>query len=147
MHERVKKMSEKHGSIASCIPAMYALTSCDTVPKMFGIRKVSALNVLRRNSLNHLGNLDALPEVIPEEENTFVGWYHGAKNSVDVAEIRLVCPTKFILRPLYKKQAKKGKLINFGGNIQPRHCVLGSQLFIYLWQVLIHLFHSAHDPL
>ena len=60
-------------SIASVLPAMHALTGCNTVPKMFGIGKVSALNVLRKNPLNRLGNLDALPEVIVEEGNTFVG--------------------------------------------------------------------------
>ena len=37
---------------------------------MFGIGKVSALNVLQKNPLNHLRNLDELPEVIAEEANT-----------------------------------------------------------------------------
>ena len=41
----IKKTTENHGSTASCLPAMHALTGCDTVPKMFGIGKVSALNV------------------------------------------------------------------------------------------------------
>ena len=68
----IKKTAEKHGSIASWLPAIYTLTGCDTVPKMFGIGKVSALNVLRKNPLNRLGNLDALPEAIAEEANTFV---------------------------------------------------------------------------
>ena len=57
-----------------------------------------------------------------------------------------------------KKQAKKGDNY-FKGKIQPGHCFFpspffnfwpvffGSQLFIYLWQVLIHLFHWAHDHL
>ena len=76
---------------------MHALTGCNTVPKMFGIEKVSALNVLRKNPLNRLGNLDALPEVIVEEGNTFVGRCFGANNSVDMTEIRFMCSTKFIL--------------------------------------------------
>ena len=42
----ITKAAEEHGSIASCLPAMHALTGCDTVPKMFGIGKVSALNAL-----------------------------------------------------------------------------------------------------
>ena len=96
----IKKMAQKHGSIASCLPAMHALTGCGTVPKMFGIGKVSALNVVRNNPLNHLGNLDTLPEVIAEEAEIFVARCYGAKTSVDMAEIRFVCSTKFILRPL-----------------------------------------------
>ena len=75
---------------------MHALTGCDTVPKMFGTGKVSALNVLRKNPLNHLGNLDALPEVIAEEANMFVARCYGAKNSVDMVEIKFVCSTNFI---------------------------------------------------
>ena len=68
----IKKTPEKYGFIASCLPALPALTGCDTVPKTFGIGKVSALNVLRKNPLNHLGNLDTLPEVIAEEVDSFV---------------------------------------------------------------------------
>ena len=72
----IKKTPEKHGSTASCLPAMHASTDCDTVPNIFGIGKVSASNVVRKNPLNHPGNLDALPDVIPdviaEEGNIFV---------------------------------------------------------------------------
>ena len=93
----IKKTAEKHGSVASSLPEMYALTGCDTVPKMFDIGKVSALNVLQKNPLNDLGNLDALPAVTAEETNTFVARCYGAKNSVDMAEILFVCSTKFIL--------------------------------------------------
>ena len=93
----IKKTAEKHGPITSCLPAMHALTSCDNVPRIFGIGKVSPLNILRKNPLNHLGNLDALPEVMTEEANTFVPRCYGAKNSVEMAELRFVCSTKFIL--------------------------------------------------
>ena len=68
----IKKTAEKYGFIASCLPVLHALAGCDTVPKIFGIGKVSTLNVLRKNPLNHLGNLDTLPEVIAEEVDTFV---------------------------------------------------------------------------
>ena len=44
-----------------------------------------------------MGNLDALPEVIAEEAKTFVARCYGAKNSVDMAELRFVCSVKFIL--------------------------------------------------
>ena len=78
---------------------MHALTGCDTVPKMFGIEKVPGLNVLRKNPLNHLGDLDALSEVIAEQENTVFARCYGAKNSVGMAKIRFVCSTEFILWP------------------------------------------------
>ena len=68
----IKKTAEKHGSIAFCLPVLHDLTGCDTVPKIFGIGKVSVLNVLQKNPLNHLRNFDALPEVITEKANTFV---------------------------------------------------------------------------
>ena len=93
----IKITAEKHGFIASCLPKMYALTGYNTVPKMFVIGKESTLNFLRKDPLNYLGILDALPEVIAEEANTFVARCYGAKNSVDMTEIRFVYSTKFIL--------------------------------------------------
>ena len=93
----IKKTAEKHGSIASCLPAIHALTGCDTVPKMFAIGKVSALNALQKNPLNHLRILHALPEVIADKANRFAARCYAAKNSVDMAEIKFVCSAKFIL--------------------------------------------------
>ena len=93
----IKKTAEKHGSIASCLPLIHALTGCDTVPKMFAIGKVSALNALQKNALNHLRILDALPEVITDEANRFVAHCYATKNSVDMAEIKFVFSAKFIL--------------------------------------------------
>ena len=85
---------------------MHAFTGCDIVPKMFGIGKVSAFDFLQKNPLNHLGNLDLPPEVIAEEASTFVAPCYVAKDSVDMAETRVVCSTKFI--HLSKKTGKKG---------------------------------------
>ena len=68
-----------------------------TVPKMFGIGKVSALNISWKNPLNHLGNVDALSKIIGEETNTFAARCYGVKNSVDMTEIRFMCSKKFIL--------------------------------------------------
>ena len=93
----IKKTAEKYGPIASCLLAMHALTGCDPVPKIFGIGKVSTLNVLQKNPLNLLGNLDAFLEVIAKEAKTFVAPCYGAKNSVNMAEVRFVCSTNFIL--------------------------------------------------
>ena len=67
----LKKTAEKHRSVASCLQAMYVLTGRRTVPMMFGIGKVSALNFPWKNPLNYLGNLDALPKVIAVETNAF----------------------------------------------------------------------------
>ena len=58
---------------------------------------MSTLNVLQKNPLNLLGNLDAFPEVIAKEAKTFVALCYGAKNSVNMAEVRFVCSTNFIL--------------------------------------------------
>ena len=85
---------------------------------MFGVGKVSAMNVLRKNPLNYLGKLDALPEVIAEEANTFVARCYGDKNSVDMAEIRFGPSTN--LPCLYSDLSKKTMqnrvtLIIFGG--------------------------------
>ena len=102
----IKKTAEKHGSIASCLPAIHALTGCDTVPKMFAIGKVSALNALQKNPLNHLRILHALPEVIADEANTFAARCYAAKSSVDMAEIKFVCSVKLILSPLLKNRQK-----------------------------------------
>ena len=55
------------------------------------------MNALRKNSLDHLGNLDVLRLVSAEEANTFVARCYGAKKSVVMAEIRFVYSTNFIL--------------------------------------------------
>ena len=72
---------------------------------MFGVGKVSAMNVLQKNPLNYLGKLDALPEVIAEEANTFVARCYRDKNSVDMAQIRFRCSTN--LACLYSDFSKK----------------------------------------
>ena len=63
---------------------------------MFAVGKVSALNALEKNPLNHLRILDALPEVIADEANRFVARCYAAKSSVDMAEIKFVCSVRFI---------------------------------------------------
>ena len=93
----IKNTAEKHGSIASCLPAMHALTGCDTVPKVFDIGKVCAMNALRKNPLDDLGNLDVLRLASAAEANTFVARCYGPKKSVVMAEIRYVYSTNFIL--------------------------------------------------
>ena len=89
-------MSEKHGPcILSTSSACFnRLRHC---PIIFSVKRVFVLNVLQKSPLNHLGNLDALPEVIAEETSTSVAQCYGAKNSVDMAEIKFVCLTKSLL--------------------------------------------------
>ena len=42
----IRKMVEEHKDLRSSLLAIHALTGCDAIPKMFGIGKGQALNVL-----------------------------------------------------------------------------------------------------
>ena len=61
---------------------MHTSTDRSTVPKMFGIGKVSTLNALWKKPMNRQ---NALPQVIVVEINTFAAWCYDTKNSVDMA--------------------------------------------------------------
>ena len=42
----IRKMVEEHKDLRSSLLAVHALTGCDAIPKMFGIGKGQALNVM-----------------------------------------------------------------------------------------------------
>ena len=42
----IRQTALKHNHITTYLPAVYALTGCDTVSYLFGIGKATALNVL-----------------------------------------------------------------------------------------------------
>ena len=140
----LKKTAEKHRSVASCLQAMYVLTGRRTVPMMFGIGKVSALNFPWKNPLNYLGNLGALPKVIAVETNTFAARVlrcqefcgHGWNKVFELNKV-------YTLISLNKQDIG----ISPHPSLLILTCVWGSQLFIYLWQVLILLFYWANDHL
>ena len=88
-------MSTNNASIASCLPGMHALTDC---PRDVWYWK--SVTECPAKEFAEAPGKHALHEVIAEEANKFAVRCYGATNSVDMAEIRFVCSTKFILRPL-----------------------------------------------
>ena len=76
--ESVKEHQEVMHSILAC----HALSGCDTVAKLSGIGKVTALNTLKKTNsrLFNIGDTAADFKDISEEATTFVSTFYGVKN-------------------------------------------------------------------
>ena len=63
----------KHSSLCSRLLAAHALTGCDTVSKMHGIGKLTALSTLDKGmQLNLLGSLDSSMDDIIKQSGSFI---------------------------------------------------------------------------
>ena len=63
----------KQSSLCSRLLAAHALTSCDTVSKMHGIGKLTALSTLDKGmQLNLLGSLDSSMDDIIKQSGSFI---------------------------------------------------------------------------
>ena len=58
---------------------LHAISGCDTVPMLFGIGKIKALNTLATNSLNLMGKRDAGINDVMLESKKFVAACYGEK--------------------------------------------------------------------
>ena len=84
----IKSTVEKHKSIVAFLPAMHALSGCDTVPMMCGIGKIGALTAINKNPLPFLGNLCAPTDEVIHEAKSFVASCYGVKDCIDMSKIR-----------------------------------------------------------
>ena len=86
----IKETIKKHSTYLSVpqLLSMHALSGCDTVPKMNGVGKITALNVLKKTSLDLLGEIDANIDDVVDEAKKFVAACYGVKDSTDMSEIR-----------------------------------------------------------
>ena len=73
----IRKMVEEHKDLRSSLLAVHALTGCDAIPKMFGIGKGQALNVMKKCTLQRLGGKDASYTNFMEESKKFVSHCYG----------------------------------------------------------------------
>ena len=75
---------------AACnLPAVHALTGCDTTSYFCGIGKSTALKFLKRGfSLHLLGVSDAAMDDVVNEANNFVVACYGSKNICSISEVR-----------------------------------------------------------
>ena len=70
----------KHKNIAKYLPAVHALTGCDTVSYLFGIGKTTALKALMGgHHLSLLGQLGADEASLISETTTFIAACYGSK--------------------------------------------------------------------
>ena len=53
----IKDTADKHRASISWLPAMHALSGCNTIPKICDIGKVTILKLITPNPLSFLGNL------------------------------------------------------------------------------------------
>lgn len=85
----IRQTALKHKSIAKYLPAVHALTGCDTVSYLFGIGKATALKVLMGG--HHptlLGQLEADEEKMISEATTFIAACYGSKVEGDMSTHR-----------------------------------------------------------
>ena len=80
---RQTALKQKH--IAKYLPAVHALTGCDTVSYLFGIGKATALKALMgRHHLNVLGQLGADEDNLISEATAFIAACYGSKVEGDM---------------------------------------------------------------
>ena len=76
----IKGTAEKHRASFFLLPAMRVLSGCDTVPKMCGIGKVTALKIITHNPLSFLSNLQSTTSDVIQKAKQFVARCYGVKN-------------------------------------------------------------------
>ena len=68
----IRKTVEKHKDLIPSLLAVHILIGCDTVPSMFGIGKGKALHVMKKCSLQCLGEKNSSYTDFMEESKKFV---------------------------------------------------------------------------
>ena len=67
---------------------MYALSGCDTVPKIGKVGTVTALKIIVQNPLSFSGNLESTTSDMIQEQKQFVAGRYGVKNCTKMSEIK-----------------------------------------------------------
>ena len=79
----------KHSSLCSRLLAAHALTGCDTVSKMHGIGKLTALSTLDKGmQLNLLGSLDSSMDDIIKQSGSFILSCYGRDPNTPMGQAR-----------------------------------------------------------
>ena len=78
----VKKMLKKQKDIIPSLGAVHSLFGCNTVQKMFGIRKGKAFSVVKRCPLNFLGRADSDVDDYIQEGKQFIAQCYGMKETI-----------------------------------------------------------------
>ena len=95
----IRLTAEKHKSLVSSLPAVHALSGCDTVPSMCGIGKTGAIKVVKENvHLLSLGNLTSPISEVVSEAKSFVSRCYGFKDCEDMSEMRFQILFHFFLK-------------------------------------------------
>ena len=119
---------------------------CDSVPKIYGIGKKTAIKVLQKNKikLKHIGNVDSSLDDVVEEATNFVGACYGVKGAVDMSEVRY---------KLWRKKTEGGKLTSAPNlpSIPPtkevfRENVLRAHYQAMLWNDALSMSPPPLDP-
>ena len=85
----IHQTSLKHKNIAKYLPAVHALTGCDTVSYLLGIGKITALKALMGgHHLSLLGHLGAAEASLISETTTFIAACYGSKVEGDMTTHR-----------------------------------------------------------
>ena len=65
--------SKEHADIASDLPALHAVTGCDTVAATYGIGKATAIKIAKKGfKLSSFGKLDAQIDIIENDALSFM---------------------------------------------------------------------------
>ena len=86
----IGQTAAKHSHLAASLPAIHALTGCDSTSRIHGIGKKTALNVGKKAHLPRMGIVDSSIDVITEEATRFIGSCYGIEAGSDMSSKRYI---------------------------------------------------------
>ena len=86
----------KHSHLAATLPALHALTGCDSTSKFHGIGKKTALNISKKAALISMGLINSKIEDVVQEATQFIGLCYGITEGADMTSKRyMMCIKKY----------------------------------------------------
>ena len=92
----------RYPDLISSLPAMHALTGCDSVCRMRGIGKKTGIKVAQKMMLYHMGDINSKSTDVFAEATKFVGMCYGITKGTDMSDKRYLLWLK-------KSQGKLGR--------------------------------------
>ena len=72
------------------LSAAHAVSGCDSVPKLHGLKNKLVCSLLQKYPLQHFGEASADISDVIQEGKTFIAAHYGITNTKDMSEIRCV---------------------------------------------------------
>ena len=136
----IHQTAKKHEGIAKYLPAVHALTGCDTVSYLFGIGKATALKVLMSGKhLTALGQLGAAEADLITEATAFIAACYGSKVEGNMNSHRYqLWKTKMANSKVHSAPSLK--------SLPPSHCAFVEHVHRAQHQTIIWKSATQSDP-